>query len=287
MTSINLKDFLKTYTAISNKFIDNYYKFYELCENEMFGIDLEKIMDYLEYKDVKKFHERLKNTYELNKDYIRITKQKLQNKNERRVFYYVTLDCFEKICMMSRTPKAESVRDYFITLRKFINYYKNNFSKVIISPDKNKKYIYILSVDKGKNVQKLGRTNNIKNRMYSYATGKLKHPDINFILMVDDDKEIEKCAKIFSEKYKFKNNQELYKIDYDILKSIVFKCAEINKKSMEFIDNNIINENDYYVVYDDFEEKIKPDVKKISKSSKSSKKSKSNKKSKSSKKSKK
>lgn len=32
MTSISLKDFLKTYTAISNKFIDEYYYFYELCD---------------------------------------------------------------------------------------------------------------------------------------------------------------------------------------------------------------------------------------------------------------
>ena len=29
---ISLKDFLKTYTGISNRFIDEYYSFYELCE---------------------------------------------------------------------------------------------------------------------------------------------------------------------------------------------------------------------------------------------------------------
>lgn len=36
MKDVILKDFLKTYTAISNKFIDEYYKFYELCENNKF-----------------------------------------------------------------------------------------------------------------------------------------------------------------------------------------------------------------------------------------------------------
>lgn len=159
---------------------------------------------------------------------------------------------------MSRTTKADSVRDYFITLRKFINYYKNHISNSIMKIEKNKKYIYILSVDKNKNIQKLGRTANIKNRMYSYASGKLKHPDINFILMVDDDKEIEKCTKIFVDKYKFKNNQELYKIDFDILKSIVFKCAEINKKSIEFIDNIKSTESDYYVLYDENENILTP-----------------------------
>ena len=29
--NISLKDFLKKYTAISSKFINKYYKFYEMC----------------------------------------------------------------------------------------------------------------------------------------------------------------------------------------------------------------------------------------------------------------
>ena len=40
---ITLKDFLKKYTAISNKFIDEYYSFYEQSENNKFGIPLEKV----------------------------------------------------------------------------------------------------------------------------------------------------------------------------------------------------------------------------------------------------
>ena len=31
---ISLKDFLKKYTIINNKFIDEYYIFYELCEKK-------------------------------------------------------------------------------------------------------------------------------------------------------------------------------------------------------------------------------------------------------------
>lgn len=67
--NISLKDFLKTYTAISNKFIDEYYKFYELCENKTFGIDVKLIINYLEYKDSKKFYERLRENYEVNIDF--------------------------------------------------------------------------------------------------------------------------------------------------------------------------------------------------------------------------
>ena len=63
MKNISLKDFLKTYTSISNKFIDEYYKFYELCEHDIFGINAELLIKYLKYKDSKKFYERLRKNY--------------------------------------------------------------------------------------------------------------------------------------------------------------------------------------------------------------------------------
>jgi hypothetical protein len=59
MKNINLKEFLKTYTAISNKFIDEYFIFYELCENNIHGINTDLVIKYLEYKDIKKFYEKL------------------------------------------------------------------------------------------------------------------------------------------------------------------------------------------------------------------------------------
>lgn len=54
-TNISLKDFLKKYTAISGKFIDEYYAFYELCISNTFGIDSEKVIKYLGLKDHKFF----------------------------------------------------------------------------------------------------------------------------------------------------------------------------------------------------------------------------------------
>ena len=131
--------------------------------------------------------------------------------------------------MTSKTSKGDSVRDYFITLRKFINYYKSHFADNINKLVNKKKYVYIILVNKDKNIQKFSRTVNMKKRLYSYATGKEKHPDIKFIMIVDDPKKVENCTKIFIEKYKFKNKQELYKIDYDILKSVVFDCANMTK----------------------------------------------------------
>ena len=252
MTTISLKDFLKTYTAVSNKFIDEYYYFYELCENDKFGINVELIIKYLEYNDAKKFYERLRKNYIIQKDYIIKRKiQKLQ-KGIRDAEYFLSLDCFEKICLTSRTPKGESVRDYFILLRKFINYYKSHFADGINRLAKSRKYVYIILVNKDKNIQKFGRTINMRKRLYNYATGKDKHPDIKFIMIVDDPIRVESCTKSLIEKYQFKNKQELYKIDYDVLKSTIFDCADLIKSLDEKVENS--KKYDTYVVYDEFEE---------------------------------
>lgn len=51
---ITLKNFLKKYTAISNKFIDEYFLFYDKCENNTFGIMLDDVLDYLDIKEKKR-----------------------------------------------------------------------------------------------------------------------------------------------------------------------------------------------------------------------------------------
>lgn len=62
----------------------------------------------------------------------------------------------------------------------------------------------------------------IKKRLRNYATGKDKHPDIQFIMIVDDAKQIENCAKLFTKENRFRGSSEIYKINFDKLKSVVF-----------------------------------------------------------------
>jgi hypothetical protein len=155
--------------------------------------------------------------------------------------------------MLSRTPNGDSFRDYFITLRKFIDYYKKYFANKIISLVKKKKYVYIILVNKNKNIQKFGRTKNIRTILCNYAIGKDTHPDIKFIMIIDDPKKVENCTKVFIEKFKFKNKQELYKIDYDLLKQLVFSCADMTQLLHNKF-NKHKNNYDTYVVYDEFEE---------------------------------
>ena len=47
MSNITLKEFLKKFTAIPEKFINEYYNFYELCETNKFGIPIKLLVKYL------------------------------------------------------------------------------------------------------------------------------------------------------------------------------------------------------------------------------------------------
>lgn len=136
---ISLRTFLKTYTAIPNTFIDKYYNFYDICENDLFGINCKTVASFLQLKNIKKFCERIRCTYKINVDYV-------IRKNENGTEYYITFDCFERICMVSKSKMGNNTRDYFITLRKFINYYREYFSITINDlANSTGKYIYYTS----------------------------------------------------------------------------------------------------------------------------------------------
>jgi 2-polyprenyl-3-methyl-5-hydroxy-6-metoxy-1,4-benzoquinol methylase len=70
MVKLTLKEFLIKFTAIPEKFINEYYKFYELCATETFGIPLEKTMKYLGLNNQLKFEQRIRENYKLMADYI-------------------------------------------------------------------------------------------------------------------------------------------------------------------------------------------------------------------------
>lgn len=249
MANLNLKQFLKLFTAVNNRFIDSYYKFYEMCENNKFGIDVEDIINYLEISKRDMFYKRLRDKYIENIDYIVINNNKQKKEGVRVYEYYVTLDTFEKICMSSHTEKANQVRSYFIILRKFINYYKSNITDAIISKIKrNKKCVYIILVNKKSKIFKIGKTEDIRKRLRTYATGLDHHPDIKFILLVDNPNYIEACAKSILSEFEQIDNHEIYKVDIDYIKSTIFRCIELQHDKDFFKKKNNV---DAYVIFDD------------------------------------
>lgn len=66
----------------------------------------------------------MKENYIENNDYIMKNTYIKKEKDTRNIIYYITFDTFQKLCMKYKTEIANNVRDYFITLHKFIDYYK-------------------------------------------------------------------------------------------------------------------------------------------------------------------
>jgi phage anti-repressor protein len=184
MSHISLKDFLIKFTAIPERFINEYYAFYEMCERVEFGIPAEKIVSYLGITNQYNFEERLRESYTLNTDYVIIRQQQKSMKGVKDAHYMLSFEAFEKICMNSSTKKGQMFRDYFVMLRKFIDYYKQHIADKILELTQTNKFIYILTVNKKSNLLKLGRTGNMRKRLQAYSTGKEKHPDIKYIMIV-------------------------------------------------------------------------------------------------------
>ena len=253
MSKITLKEFLKKFTAIPEKFINEYYNFYELCETNKFGIPIKLLVKYLGITSQDKLEERIRKEYILNTDYVIIRINQKSMKDVKDAQYMLSFECFEKICMNSSTKKGQEFRDYFVMLRKFIDYYKNHITDKLMQLTETNKFIYILMVNKTSNILKLGRTGNIRKRLQTYATGKENHPDVKFIMIVEDDKRVEKCAKLFAKAFQYKANKELYKMHNDNLKKIIFNCAEIDKDVIENIKSIKSNNTNFstFVVYDD------------------------------------
>jgi phage anti-repressor protein len=246
---ITLKEFLKKFTAIPEKFINEYTKFYDMCHNNKFGIKITDIMEYFKITSRDKFEERIRNNYQKNLDYEIIELRHKSQKGIKDVEYMISFDGFEKIAMKSNTTKGQHFRDYFIMLRKFIDYYKQHFANKIMELTTTNKFIYILLVNKNKRIFKLGRTADMRKRLQSYATGKDQHPDIKFIMIVNDEKKVEKCSKLFLKVKQFKSNKELYKTNIDYLKNIIYTCAKLDDELIKQIENT--HKYDSYIVFDD------------------------------------
>lgn len=223
----NLKTFLKTYTAVSAEFIDEYYKFYEMAERADFGINIEDVFKYLDIKEKKEFIERFRANYRETIDYIRIFHNIKSVKEVRNADYFMNLDTFERICMMSKSKRANSIRDYFITLRKFIHYYQNHIADMIIdnAARLNGKCVYIIVANSEKSLYKFGKTENMRKRLRSYQTGRDKHPDIKYIMLVEDKDCVETCVKALLKNFQYRKDQEIYQIDFDTMRRAISKCA--------------------------------------------------------------
>lgn len=267
---MKITEFLKKYSLIDNNFIDDFYTFFDENKNEYdYTIELGKIAYWLE---VRKEHLKtlLESNFNENEDYIiENTKKDGKGKgtggnNTKNVL--LTYSCAKMLCMISKTPKANIIRKFYIDLEKLIITYKDSIvkdlnnqlgikisNKEIVEKNKNKGLIYILKLNDNIDINKinskksielkLGNSQDLKKRMKQYNVGNINELPIVLVYLTDDYIEIENCLKDCLKQYQIKNNQEKYYIDLDFVKETIKYCT-IRKAVLIKQNKKLMNEKD-------------------------------------------
>ncbi len=246
-SSLSLQDYLKKTSSINATFIDDFFSLYDRNTTSTdFVIDLDVISKWL---SSKKYHlkDTLKSTYTLDIDYIVKNEKSTGGRPNEKVL--LTGDCFKRLCMLSRTKKAEDVRSYFLDLEKHIDKYKNyifeglnhkiemyekELKPLLISPSKG--VIYVLKMNNiDKEVYRIGKTTNFKKRMSVYKTSNPAMIETVFVYKSDMIDEIEKCLRLMLEGTNYRKNRDFYEVDLNVIKNLIkeCECMKLNVKNIK------------------------------------------------------
>ena len=261
ITKLSLQDYLKKYSSINNKFIDDFFSLYDVkTSNDDFVINLENVAKWL---NCKKFtlNDTIKNSYQINIDY-KISKSINQKSTGRpREEVMITPNCFKRLCMMSRTEKAEEVRSYFIALEDHINKYKGyiieGLNKKVAKYETELKpqeiqnesgSIYVLKTTESiEGVYKLGKAKNFKQRLQTHQTSHPEKLDVAYVYETDMIDQVESCLKNLLKTKGYRKRKEFYEIDIDILKTLIKMC-ECMTLSIRRKTKDIKNEECKYIL---------------------------------------
>jgi phage anti-repressor protein len=235
---MKITEFLKKYSLIDNKFIVDFYTFYDEGKNEYdFTINLELVSNWL---NVRKDHLKtlLVSNFVKNVDYIELKVQGEKGKGvNNRIDVLLTYTCSKLLCMISKSEKANVIRNFYIELEKLIITYKDNIvndlnkqlgiqqqNEKIIKNAKSEGLIYVLKVESS--TYKIGSTTQLKSRMKQYKVGRIDELPIVYVFKCSDINVVESCIKNNLSKYRIKKNKnnEIFSIDEEFIKQTVIYC---------------------------------------------------------------
>jgi len=236
-------DFLKKYSKVPNQFIDDFFNLmdYKNIESTEKIVDLDKVIKWLAItKGMAK--KTLVKSYRKNIDYV--IKKVLPKKgsgghNAEKIL--LTIRCFKKFCQLTRSKHGNEVRDYFIDVEETLNQYKdyiiNGMQDKIIKIEKDQKpktnpekgviYIFQTPNSEDNSLYKIGRTTDLKKRLQSHQSPMAHDIDVLFYYESDNIVSIERCIKALMKEYQYRKYKEVYKINIDIIKSLIIECDSI------------------------------------------------------------
>ena len=184
----------------------------------------------------------LKNSYTKNLDYT-ITKGKSTGGRPAEIIM-LTPDCFKRLCMLSKTKKAEEVRSYFLQLEKHIDKYKDfiiealdkkvailkNNQKPIVSPKSGVLYIMKTDLDID-GIYKIGKSNKFKGRVATHNSSHVDNVEIILVFETHDIDSVEKCLKLALKGKQYRKRKEFYEVELDLIKELLEDCDNLMLKA--------------------------------------------------------
>jgi phage anti-repressor protein len=249
---MDIREFLKKFSTLNNNFIDDFYNIYDPDKNILndFSINIDTIAKWINTRK-RKLKETLVNTYTKNIDY-KVTKEKegkISKSNKEIIM--LTPECFKRLCLLSKTNKAEEVRTYFLELEKLIGHYKNyiieglkktiqileNNTKEVSQKIKGTVYI-IRSIKDINGIYRFGQTEDFKKRLANYNSANSDKMEVMYIYETKDSKKIQDCVIAQIKPLRYKKRKDFYEIDINVLKKIINDCTELTHKYKKSLTKN-------------------------------------------------
>ena len=240
---MDLGTFLKQHSTISNSFIESFLSFYNPNTIQTdFVVDLGLIAQWLGIRKLKLL-QTLKSSYKDGIDFVvRKAERPINAKRGANNLkqWLLTPDCFKRLCMRSRSNKAEEVRTYFIQLESLLVRYKSVLLKGMDAeikqletslkprdPADSAGYIYVIKASPEKDsVYKIGRTKDLNKRLATYSTGTVNGVQTVFKFRTTSYKKTERCLKTILKEFQLRKYKEVYQCSLDMIKGVIQKCDD-------------------------------------------------------------
>ena len=238
---LSLQNYLKKFTPVNNKFIDDFFGLYnEKTKDTDFVIDFDIVVKWLMLRK-DSIKRTLIETYRENIDYkVSINKSTTAGRPSESIF--LTPDCFKRICMLTKSSKGEEVRSYYIQLEKHLDKYKDNIIndlrnrvKVLernmkpIEIPKDEGVIYVLKTDENTSltdIYKIGSSDDFKSRLATHHSSHADNVEVSYVYKTSDVKGVERCLKAVLKDKQYRKRKEFYQIDLEILKKLITNCGD-------------------------------------------------------------
>jgi predicted GIY-YIG superfamily endonuclease len=96
-----------------------------------------------------------------------------------------------------------------------------------VNPEKGVIYIFQTPNSTENSLYKIGRTKDLKKRLQSHQSPLSHDIEVLFYYEAENIIKIEKCIKLLMKEYQYRKYKEVYKINIDIIKSLIEQCDSL------------------------------------------------------------